>query len=175
MEMFIFEILVDRIARPTRHLQNDQPGPLHQGNHNHVTAQHNGHLSAFKNRVMLKPTIRGNLQLIGKFTTDFPLLNDDVVSYFDNALEHIYEEPCLNYRTQTIILHKQQIILDRIPVVDKDVELLFCRKKDDILRVVVDLVREYVDPTLEFDLTIPYSAADEICVSHCNDFNLLKL
>uniref|UniRef100_A0A914YH35 PHD-type domain-containing protein n=1 Tax=Panagrolaimus superbus TaxID=310955 RepID=A0A914YH35_9BILA len=141
------KVIYDRMARPIRHLQNEIPAPVYQ---------------AFKNRVYLNVNSDGTIGLTANFLEDFPVLNDELEKYLTNSLGDDPEVPSIDYDNKIIIFQKQALHLHSIPNFDKDIEILFCRKRSDICRVTLDLVKRYVDPTMEFDHTADYIFDDPI-------------
>uniref|UniRef100_A0AC34GV91 Uncharacterized protein n=1 Tax=Panagrolaimus sp. ES5 TaxID=591445 RepID=A0AC34GV91_9BILA len=141
------KVIYDRMARPIRHLQNEIPAPVYQ---------------AFKNRVYLNVNSDGTLCLTANFLEDFPVINDELLKYLTNSLGDDPEAPSVDYDNKMIIFQKHALHLHSIPYIDKDVEILFCRNRDDISRVTLELVRKYVDPTFEFDSTLNYDFNDPI-------------
>lgn len=94
---------------------------------------------------------------------DFPALNDELIKYLSNSLND--EAPSVDYDNQMIIFQKQALHLHSIPLIDKDIEILFCRSREDLCSVTVDLIRKYVDPSMEFDSNLDYSFHDAVNVS----------
>uniref|UniRef100_A0A914PD95 Uncharacterized protein n=1 Tax=Panagrolaimus davidi TaxID=227884 RepID=A0A914PD95_9BILA len=141
------KVIYDRMARPVRHLQNEIPAPLYQ---------------AFKNRVYLNVHSDGTLGLTANFFEDFPVINDEILKYLTNSLEDDPTVPSIDYDNQMIIFQKQALHLNSIPLINKDIEILFCRRREDLCCVTLDLVRKYVDSTLEFDLNADYNFNDPI-------------
>lgn len=155
------------MTRPTRHLQNEDPPKTYPSKiFMFVNVIKFILFLDFKKHISLVPGPNGKISVTANFLEGFPVVTKEIMEYLENSLDnyHDHENPSIDYQDRALILRNHKLHLDNIPLIDKDIEILFCRSKEDMASITVDLVRKYVDPTMEFDEKSDYSFSDEITV-----------